>query len=65
MTVTFQELQALVGKDIEFLPGIEAYVDSVDTGMRATTESMITPKIIPMYGCIRWIVFMGLSEEYH
>lgn len=36
MTNIFQELQALVGKDIEFLKGLEAYVEELDAGMRAT-----------------------------
>lgn len=36
MTVTYQELQALVGKDIEFFKPVEEYVENVDAGMRAT-----------------------------
>ena len=36
MTDIYQEIQALVGKDIEFQKGVEKYVDDVDAGMRAT-----------------------------
>jgi len=38
MTTIHQELQALVGKDIEFLKPVEEYVETVDAGMRATVS---------------------------
>lgn len=40
MTSIYQELQALVGKDVEFLKGVEQYDVEYDVGMRATIISI-------------------------